>query len=139
MRAPPVELEPATLFVVVLGVRIAIRLDDPSAVGRVTTCLPPPWCLCSPAKIDRVYRLGRTKHARLWTLFGDDILLDQALTFDSLCDRFRVDLQRFVAFNARTHAVVAAAVIGWEGRAIVMPGGSAYGRRSLVDRLIELG
>jgi hypothetical protein len=138
MRAPAVAVEPTTLFVVILGVRIAIRLDDPSAVGRVTACLPRPWCLCSPAKIDRVYRLARTKHAS-WTLFGDDTRLDQALNLASLCDRFRADLERFVAIHARTHAVVTTIVVGWEGRAIVLPGASVNGRRSLVDRLIELG
>lgn len=131
--------EPTTLFVVVLGVRIAIRLDDPFAVGGVMARLPPSWCLCSPARIDRVYRLARTKHAASWTLFGDDTLLDQTRHLDSLCDRFRDDLERFVAINARTHAVVPAVVVGWEGRAIVMSGESANRRRSLVDGLIELG
>ena len=132
-------LDPTTLFVVVFGVRIAIRLDDPSIVGRITACLPPQWCLCSPAKIDRVYRVTRTENGPSWTLFGDDILLGQIVNLDTLCLRFQDDLERFVAVHARTHAIVHASVVGWEGRAIVVPGGTVSGKTSLVAGLIELG
>jgi hypothetical protein len=134
--AAPVAPDPTTLFVVVFGVRIAIRLDDPSILGRITVCLPPQWCLCSPSKIDRVYRLARTENGLSWALFGDDILLGRTVNLDALCGRFQYDLERFVAAHARTHAIVRAGVVGWEGRAIVVPGARVS---SLVAGLIELG
>ena len=132
-------LDPKTLFVVVFGVRIAIRLDDPSIVGRIAACLPPYWCLCSPAQIDRVYRFSRAERELSWALFGDDVLLGRTVNLDALCDRFQSDLELFVAVHSRTHAIIHARVVGWEGRAIVIPVGSRSSTTSLVSALIDLG
>jgi hypothetical protein len=134
----PMALDPTTLFVVVFGVRIAIRLDDPSIGGRIAACLPPQWCLCSPAKIDRVYRFSRIESGS-WALFGDDIRLGRTDALEAVCDRFQNDLVQFVAVHARTHALVHAGVVGWQERAIVIPNHRFSGKTSLVAELIHLG
>ena len=47
--------------------------------------------------------------------------------------------ERFVAERAPDHLFVHAGVVGWEGRAIVMPGASFAGKTTLVQAWLEAG
>ena len=52
---------------------------------------------------------------------------------------FEGELQRFIASNARDRAFVHAGVVGWKGRAIVLPGRSFAGKSTLVKALLAEG
>jgi len=145
--------KPTAVLVVIFGVRIEIQFDDPSIVGRIASCLPSGWSLCGPTSIDRIYRFSWTDPHRItsslstaaasgasgWRLFADGALVAQSGDLDALCERFQADLELFVAIHARTRVIVHAGVVGWQGRAIVIPGRSFSGKTTLVAALIRLG
>jgi hypothetical protein len=144
---------PTALLVVIFGVRIEIQFDDASIVDRISSCLPSGWSLCGPTSIDRIYRFSRTETHRVeaspsidpvavasgWRVFADGALVARSNDFDELCERFQSDLELFVAIHARTRVIVHAGVVGWQGRAIVIPGRSFSGKTTLVAALIRLG
>jgi hypothetical protein len=132
------------------GVRVEVRIEDPSLVERILTCLPPGRSTDTSARIDRTYEILRTapgwsakiesgSHAGEHYLFADRSLVWQSTAVDALCERFQSDLQRFLAVRARTHAIVHAGVVGWQGRAIVIPGRSSSGKTTAVEALIREG
>jgi hypothetical protein len=57
----------------------------------------------------------------------------------ALLDRFESDLQLHVAERAPRHVFVHAGVVGWRGRAILLPGRSGAGKTMLVAELIRAG
>ncbi len=142
--------DPAVLALSLFGVQVEVRVEDPSLVERILTCLPPGQSTDSSARIDRTYEILRAapgwsakmesgSHAGEQYLFADRSLVWQSTAVDALCERFQSDLQRFLAVRARTHAIVHAGVVGWQGRAIVIPGRSSSGKTTAVEALIREG
>jgi hypothetical protein len=58
---------------------------------------------------------------------------------DEVLRLLRSHLEQAVAELARTRVFVHAGVVGWKGRAIVLPGSSHAGKSSLVAALLRLG
>jgi len=142
--------DPAVLAFSMFGVQVEVRIEDASLVERILTCLPPGRSTDTTARIDRTYEILRTapgwsgkmesgSHAGEQYLFADRSLVWQSTAVDALCDRFQSDLQLFLAVRARTHAIVHAGVVGWQGRAIVIPGRSVSGKTTVVEALIREG
>jgi hypothetical protein len=128
------------------GVRFVVSAaDDDAVLEQVARRLPPDW---RPADStppdstpDRTYRFtrcragGQTGHQ----LCADDALLGRSADLEDLYERFQSDLELFAAVHARTRAVVHAGVVGYRGRAIVIPGRSFSGKTTLVAALIRRG
>ena len=132
------------------GVQVEVRIEDAALVDRILTHLPPGHCTDTSARIDRTYEILRTAPGWSGTmesgsradpqyLFADRSLVWQSSDVDALCDRFQSDLERFLALRARTHAIVHAGVVGWQGRAIVIPGRRSSGKTTAVEALIREG
>jgi hypothetical protein len=139
-----------TLTCSMFGLRVEIHLDDASLVEPVMKCLPPGFSTDASARIDRTYEFLKTapgwpgtkqpgSKVTDWFLLADRSLVGQSSNAGALCDRFQEDLEVFLAVRARTHAVVHAGVVGWQERAIVIPGGSFSGTTTLVEALIRQG
>jgi len=139
--------DPTVLTFSMFGVRIEVRVDDASLVERILTCLPPGCSADASARIDRTYEIlsnapGSTpSHSRSTDRFllADRSLVWQSSDADALCRRFQSHVELFLSVRARTHAIVHAGVVGWEGRAIVIPGRSVSGKTTLVEALIRQG
>jgi hypothetical protein len=142
--------DPAVLAFSLFGVQIEVRVEDASLVERILTCLPPGRRTDTTARIDRTYEILRTapgwsgkmesgSHAGEQYLLADRSLVSQSSDADALCHRFQSDLERFLAIRARTHAVVQAGVVGWQGRAIVIPGRRVSGKTTVVEALMREG
>jgi hypothetical protein len=58
---------------------------------------------------------------------------------DAILEILERELQLYVAEHARRRVFVHAAVVGWRGRAIVIPGRSESGKTTLVKALVEAG
>jgi hypothetical protein len=58
---------------------------------------------------------------------------------DNVFDRFESDLRIFVAEFAKHRVFVHAGVVGWKGKAIVIPGRSYSGKSTLVAELVRAG
>jgi len=127
------------------GVRIGIRSDDPAALERVCQHLPSEWQPASSPVVDRVYsiRLGdpnaRAALRRLNVIYGDHERLARSADRESVFETLESDLRIFVAELATHRVFVHAGVVGWQGKAIVIPGRSYSGKSTLVAALIRAG
>lgn len=126
------------------GVRIGIRSNDRAALERVCEYLPREWECASLPIVDRVYSIlvgagPRANLRRFNLLYADHIRLARSLNLDSVFDTFESDLRIFVAEFAKHRVFVHAGVVGWKGRAIVIPGRSYSGKSTLVAELVRAG
>lgn len=127
------------------GVRIGIRSNEPSCLEKVCEFLPHGSTISSAAVVERIYSLlvggnsSRPGTRRLNILYGDHIRLARSLKVDDLFNTFESDLRLTVAEFARQRVFVHAGVVGWKGKAIVVPGRSFTGKSSLIVELIRAG
>jgi len=127
------------------GLRIGIRSNDRAALDHVVELLPGKWEPADLPIVDRVYSIlnggqGPRANVRRFNLvYGDHIQLARSLDRKSVLDTFESDLRIFVAEFAKRHVFVHAGVVGWKGKAIVIPGRSYSGKSTLVAELVRAG
>jgi hypothetical protein len=127
------------------GVRIGIRSNERSALERVCEHLPREWERASLPIVDRVYSIlvggagSRANLRRFNLLYADHVRLERSVDLDSVFDRLESDLRIFVAEFAKHRVFVHAGVVGWNGKAIVIPGRSYTGKSTLVAELVRAG
>ncbi|SRR6266498_171316 len=127
------------------GVRIGIRSNDAVCLERVGGHLPHEWELVSSAVVDRLYSIviggagPRASVRRYNMLYGDHVRLARSFDAEDVFDTLESDLRLFVAEVARNRVFVHAGVVGWKGRAIVIPGRSFSGKSTLVAELVKAG
>src|SRR6266567_1082434 len=127
------------------GVKIGIRVNDPEWLDRVWPHLPYE-CQVAPLPIvDRLYSIiigeqgARAKVRRFNLLYGNHVRLARSIDVNEVFERLESDLRLFVAEVARHRVFVHAGVVGWKGRAIVIPGPSYSGKSTLVSELVKAG
>ena len=136
---------PAEISIKSYGVRIRIRSNDHGVLERLKTHLPEEWQGTSSLVVDRVYSIlvgeagSRSSARRFHAVYGDDEQLARALDLDTVLERFESDLRLFVAELAHHRVFVHAGVVGWKGKAIVIPGRSYSGKSTLVAELVRAG
>jgi hypothetical protein len=126
------------------GARVGVRVSDPGVLPALLDRLPSGW-QSRPAKtVDRLYSLvvgrngdGRVRRFNL--LYGDIELLARTRGLDEALDAFAADVQLHIAEHASRRVFVHAGVVGWRGRAIVMPGRTFTGKTTLVRELVRAG
>jgi hypothetical protein len=127
------------------GVRIGIRSNQPGTLARVMELLPGEWEKIDQPVVDRVYSIlvggvgARANVRRFNLLYGDHVRLARSLDLDNVLEAFDSDLRIFVAEFAKHRVFVHAGVVGWKGKAIVIPGRSFTGKSTLVAELIRAG
>jgi hypothetical protein len=127
------------------GLRVGIRSNDRAVLDRVLELLPGEWARADLEIVDRVYSIlsggvgPRANVKRFNLLYGDHVQLARSLDRESLFDTFDSDLRIFVAEFAKRRVFVHAGVVGWKGRAIVIPGRSYSGKSTLVAELVRAG
>ena len=127
------------------GVRIGVRSNDPAALARVLEHLPGEWEKADFPVVDRLYSMlvggagARANVRRFSLLYSDHIRLARDLDLDSVLEAFDSDLRLFVAEFAKHRVFVHAGVVGWKGKAIVIPGRSFTGKSTLVAEFIRAG
>jgi hypothetical protein len=126
------------------GVRIGIRTNDPACLERVYDLLPYGWEPLPESIVERVYSIiiggppaGRVRRFNL--LYCDHTELVRSFALDEVFSTLESDLRLFVAEAARHRVFVHAGVVGWKGKAIVMPGRSFSGKSTLVAELVKAG
>ncbi|HYJ87568.1 MAG TPA: hypothetical protein VEW46_16015 [Pyrinomonadaceae bacterium] len=127
------------------GVRIGVRSNDAATLSRVMELLPGEWEKVDRPVVDRVYSImvggsgARANVRRFNLLYGDHIRLARSLDLDNVLEAFDSDLRIFIAEFAKRRVFVHAGVVGWKGKAIVIPGRSFSGKSTLVAELIRAG
>jgi hypothetical protein len=135
----------AGLSFVAYGVSVGVRVNDPRALGRLHRHLPLGWRPSPSLTVELLYSLivggcGRERGLRRPNLlYAGAARLARTMDSDELYDKVESNLKLSVAEHARGRLFVHAGVVGWRGRAIVIPGRSWSGKSTLVQALVRLG
>jgi hypothetical protein len=127
------------------GLRVGIRTNRPEALALLPERLPVGWKAATAPTVDLLYslRVGGEgprpglRHFHLLYRYADRLLRTQDLA-EALCV-LEDDLRLQVAERARNRLFVHAGVVGWQGRAILIPGRSHAGKTTLVAALVRAG
>ena len=127
------------------GVRVGLRVNDKAILKYLITRLPPGAKPSDARTVNHLYSLtgfGNNSNGKIhrfnlgyWNLAR----FARTRDFEDLLDRFESHLQLTVAEYAPRHVFVHAGVVGWKGRAIVIPGMSFSGKSTLVAELLCAG
>ena len=127
------------------GLHIGIRASSPKIMDRIAGVLPPHARPTRGGRVGRLYslivsgtRVG-PRVRRFNILYADAIRAVRTTDTDQVLEALERDLQRYVAEQARRRVFVHAGVVGWSGKAIVIPGRTMSGKTTLVKALVEAG
>ena len=127
------------------GVRLGVRVNDPAILKDVIARLPPGSKPAAYAVVDHLYSIigssakPDSRVRRLSLGYWNLIRFGRAREFSGVLDAFESHVQLTVAEYAPRRVFVHAGVVGWKGRAILIPGSSHSGKTTLVDQLIRAG
>jgi hypothetical protein len=127
------------------GLSFGIRVSDRSVLEQICALLPPGWRPATKPTVRRLYSVvvggptGRAGVRRFNILYSGAARLVRAHDFDEVLRHLEVDLELYIGDHARRRTFVHAGVVGWKGRAIVIPGRSFSGKSSLVKALVKAG
>ncbi len=76
---------------------------------------------------------------RLHMLYADSLRVARCAALDQLLEAFEADLHLYTATASPDLTFLHAGVVGWKGRAIVVPGSSFSGKTTLVREMLCLG
>src|SRR5919106_963089 len=135
----------AGLSVTAFGVRLGVRTNDASILERVRPLLPPGSRHSPDPRVDRLFSLTVGGHdprrnlRRFHLVYSDSLRLARTLDLEEALSALGTELKLYVAEFARRRVFVHAGVVGWRGRAIVLPGRSGSGKTTLVAELLRAG
>jgi hypothetical protein len=127
------------------GVKVGVRVNDAAILKDVIARLPPGSKPVTAQVVDHLYSLigsrstPESKVRRLNLGYWNLLRIARSRNFDDLLDAFESHVQLTVAEFAPRRVFVHAGVVGWNGRAIVIPGLSHSGKTTLVSQLIRAG
>jgi hypothetical protein len=123
------------------GLRVGVRTNAASLLEHLAPHLPPGWRPSASPLVDQIFSLwvdpggarrpsrvyaGRRRRARTADLAHALAVLES-------------EIRQCVATGAERRTFVHAGVVGWRGRAIVIPGRSRSGKTTLVAELVKAG
>lgn len=127
------------------GVRLGVRVNDAAILPDLIARLPPGSKPASSTVVDHLYSIigssakPGSKVRRLSLGYWNLLRIARAREFDDVLEAFESHVQLTVAEFAPRHVFVHAGVVGWQDRAILIPGVSHSGKTTLVDQLIRAG
>jgi hypothetical protein len=127
------------------GVKVGVRVNDRAILKDIISRLPPGSEPATARVVDHLYSLiGNrvTSDARVRRLnlgYWNLLRFSRTRDFDDLLDAFESHVQLTVAEYAPKRVFVHAGVVGWNNRAIIIPGLSHSGKTTLVSQLIRAG
>jgi hypothetical protein len=127
------------------GIRVGLRVNDAKLLEELCAKLPPGWQPSPANKVDRLYSLlgggvrQRRGIRRYNILYSDQRRVAKSFDLEEVLDGFENDLHLHVAERAKRRVFIHAGVVGWNGRAILIPGRSLSGKTTLVKELVQAG
>lgn len=127
------------------GLRIGLRANSPQALEAAVGALPPGSLPTEDAVVDVLYSIlagesDPTRRVRRYSLgYADASQVGRAMDLDTVVSSVERHLSLHVAAFARDWVFVHAGVVGWNGRAILIPGSSMSGKSTLVAALVRAG
>jgi len=135
----------AALTGIAHGVRLGIRANTPAVLDEVEGRLPPGWTPSRSSRVDCLYSIivgDAAAHRglrRFHLLYADAARLARTNEMGEVLEAFETDAEWAVAARAPRLIFVHAGVVGWRGRAILLPGRSGSGKTRLVEALVRAG
>jgi hypothetical protein len=120
------------------GVRIVIAAPSPELLRRTEAVLPPDSRAIEPAEDDHHFLLRARENGTYRVEYEDGSVSgssDLAVALEVLAAQVRA----YVALHAPARIFVHAGVVGYRGRALVLPGLSFSGKTTLVTELVTAG
>jgi hypothetical protein len=127
------------------GVRIGVRVTDPSVLDEVERLLPTGWKRRRSPQVDHLVSLvvgdrePKRGLRRLHLVYSGAVRAFRSADLVEALLFLEYHLEEFVAQMAPRRIFVHAGVVGWKGRAILIPGASHSGKTSLVAALLRAG
>lgn len=127
------------------GVRVGIRVNEPQVLEEVRKHLPPGIKPTTSQVVDRLFSLlvggqgSRPGVRRFNLLYENHVRIARVLDLKQVFETLESSLRLYIAETARHRLFVHAGVVGWRGRAIVIPGRSFSGKTTLVAELVRAG
>src|SRR3984893_4798401 len=127
------------------GVRIGVRTSTTELHERILAQLPAGWKLASSHVVERLYSViaggtpSRPNVRSFHVLYANVQRLARTENPDRLLEALESDVDTYIAQATRRWFFVHAGVIGWKGRAIVVPGRSLSGKTTLVKEFLQAG
>ena len=127
------------------GLRVGVRVNKPEALEQVQALLPPGWRPVPPPFVDYLYSLrvggvsadGKVRNFHL--LYSGLARLSRTMDLQECLGTLEQRLHHFIAEYAKERVFVHAGVVGWQGKAILVPGRSLSGKSRLVAALLKMG
>jgi len=135
----------AALTGIAHGVRLGIRATTPAVLDDIERRLPPGWVPRASSRVDCLYSIvvgddvARRGVRRFHLLYADAARLARTNEMGEILESFEADVEWSVAAQAPKLIFVHAGVVGWQGRAILLPGRSGSGKTRLVEALVRAG
>jgi hypothetical protein len=127
------------------GLRVGVRVSAPEFLDRFLGCIPTRWKCARTQSVDRLYSFIAQRASPGHDVRGSHLLYanDQRLArtedLGQLVETFESDLSSYIAQAAQRWFFVHAGVVGWKGRAIIIPGHSYSGKTVLVKAFLQAG
>jgi len=129
---------PAALSTISFGVRIGVRANNSEYLDQVLACLPPGWKPSSSSNVERIYSVVAGAR-RINRIYCDGTEIAKSRDLKRMLDALESELQLFVAEYAPRRVFIHAGVVGWRGKAIIIPGRSYSGKTTLVKEFVQAG
>ena len=120
-------------------------MNDAETLRSISDRIPPGTRRVADRRVDRLYSfyVNRAKPRRglrqFHTLYCDHLILHRSENEAELYEEFEKDVDSYVASASNAGFFVHAGVIGWKGRAIVIPGPCYSGKTTLVAEFLRRG
>ena len=127
------------------GDEFGVRVNDLSLLHGIQHTLPPSTRMSSSHRVKAVYSFlsppkNDNPHFRKFHLLYENAqLIERKIHGLDLLGTFENAVNLHVAQWARPYVFVHAGVVGWKGRAIVIPGASRSGKSTLVSAFLRAG
>lgn len=127
------------------GLRFGLRANDPTALAQAVSHLPSGWRPAPAGEVDILYSLRlapisqRKGRRDFHLLFCGSALLARSPEFAPLLPVLEKHAELLTALRAQDCLFVHAGAVGWQGRAILIPGRTMTGKTTLVHALARAG
>src|SRR5262249_55419239 len=122
---------PAGVAIRFRGLRIALRADTRTALAELCERLPPGARPAPGRAVDRIYTLVAPRRRGFRTLYADTDRIGRVRRAIPAVDTFESHAHLYVADEARRGVFVHAGVVGWKGRALLLPGKNGAGQAAV--------
>jgi len=124
------------------GLRLGVRLSKFGLVDRIRKALPYGAEITERCEVDHLFSIlvgKKTTNEPTCVVYSDAAPIARVSGIDAAIDSLRSALQTLVGEFAKDRIFVHAGVVGWQERAILLPGRSFVGKSRFVASLVKAG